>query len=447
MSYASGNNTDTLTFSYKIQKGDYTSDLNYVNESSLILNGGSINSSAENKPAILTLPVGSSSLGGLRNIRVYGRDKNSNMLLARDRGPLGPPILKFEIKNSNIKIIYLLTINIFKTNFIAESLNEKIEGYLILEVANLKAEDPVPPFLESRIVFHVENDWIEKNKVDKRHIKMLKFDNTKGWVELTTKPMAKNDTGIHFMVKTYNFSKVAIGVKTEFSQKVEEPEKQTIVQEPEKQQTPPPPQQPTTQEPSSPSITRRLPTTQEPPQQPITQEPEKEDLNSSAEKSQEDEVRNILFIIIGVIAITILTLATVSIIIYVESFKDRKKSTKKDLFRDKIALIKNFLSRKKPTKKSRYAYDHKKSNMDEDVADVFDQVMLAYSKGTPPSQVTPANNNPSNLFDFRSKILWLHNNHFFPPELKIDFDEEEMADSLIEPKNVDAEPEGPFKGG
>ena len=62
-SYASGTGTNTLAFSYIVQEGDTSSDLNYEATSSLALNGGTIKDAAGNS-ATLTLPAldGSDSL-------------------------------------------------------------------------------------------------------------------------------------------------------------------------------------------------------------------------------------------------------------------------------------------------------------------------------------------------------------------------------------------------
>jgi large repetitive protein len=55
-SYASGSGTDTLTFTYTVQSGDTSSDLEYTSTSALALNGGTIVDSVANA-ATLTLPT------------------------------------------------------------------------------------------------------------------------------------------------------------------------------------------------------------------------------------------------------------------------------------------------------------------------------------------------------------------------------------------------------
>src|SRR5207247_2611561 len=55
VSYVSGSGTDTLIFSYLVQNGDTSSDLNYLATNSLTLNGGTIQDNAGNT-ANLTLP-------------------------------------------------------------------------------------------------------------------------------------------------------------------------------------------------------------------------------------------------------------------------------------------------------------------------------------------------------------------------------------------------------
>lgn len=65
--YTSGSGSTVLVFTYVVQSGDTTSDLNYFSTSALVLNGGTIADSAGNN-ATLTLPAlaGGSSLAGLK---------------------------------------------------------------------------------------------------------------------------------------------------------------------------------------------------------------------------------------------------------------------------------------------------------------------------------------------------------------------------------------------
>ncbi len=69
VNYASGSGTSTLTFSYTVQSGDLSSDLDYTGTSSLALNSGTIQDAAGNT-ATLTLasPGGAGSLGANKNI-------------------------------------------------------------------------------------------------------------------------------------------------------------------------------------------------------------------------------------------------------------------------------------------------------------------------------------------------------------------------------------------
>ncbi|MGB3590613.1 MAG: tandem-95 repeat protein [Nonlabens sp.] len=69
--YVSGSGTTTLTFNYTVQSGDVSTDLNYVDINSLMLNGGDIQRVANPaSPINLRLPVlnGPNSLGGNQNI-------------------------------------------------------------------------------------------------------------------------------------------------------------------------------------------------------------------------------------------------------------------------------------------------------------------------------------------------------------------------------------------
>ena len=73
VNYASGSGTSTLTFSYTVQAGDQSSDLDYVGTSALALNGGTIRDAADNS-AVLTLPApgAAGSLGANRALVVDG---------------------------------------------------------------------------------------------------------------------------------------------------------------------------------------------------------------------------------------------------------------------------------------------------------------------------------------------------------------------------------------
>jgi hypothetical protein len=56
VNYASGSGSTTLVFTYTVQAGDTSSDLDYASTSALALNGGTINESISGTPASLTLP-------------------------------------------------------------------------------------------------------------------------------------------------------------------------------------------------------------------------------------------------------------------------------------------------------------------------------------------------------------------------------------------------------
>jgi hypothetical protein len=61
LSYVSGTGSNALTFTYTVQNGDYSSQLNYLNTTSLALNSGTIQDAATNN-ATLTLPATGSTL-------------------------------------------------------------------------------------------------------------------------------------------------------------------------------------------------------------------------------------------------------------------------------------------------------------------------------------------------------------------------------------------------
>ncbi|MGC8099925.1 Ig-like domain-containing protein [Metapseudomonas otitidis] len=73
LNYVSGSGTDTLTFSYTVQAGDSSADLDYASSSALSLNGGTIKDGA-NQNAILTLPTpgAAGSLGANKALVVDG---------------------------------------------------------------------------------------------------------------------------------------------------------------------------------------------------------------------------------------------------------------------------------------------------------------------------------------------------------------------------------------
>ncbi|WP_424968814.1 beta strand repeat-containing protein [Metapseudomonas otitidis] len=73
LNYVSGSGSDTLTFSYTVQAGDSSADLDYTSSSALSLNGGTIKDGA-NQNAILTLPTpgAAGSLGANKALVVDG---------------------------------------------------------------------------------------------------------------------------------------------------------------------------------------------------------------------------------------------------------------------------------------------------------------------------------------------------------------------------------------
>nr|WP_242495384.1 Ig-like domain-containing protein [Salinicola tamaricis] len=73
LNYLSGSGSDTLSFSYTVQAGDSTSDLDYASTSALSLNGGSIQDSTS-QAALLTLPTpgAAGSLGANKALVVDG---------------------------------------------------------------------------------------------------------------------------------------------------------------------------------------------------------------------------------------------------------------------------------------------------------------------------------------------------------------------------------------
>ena len=73
INYASGSGTSSLTFTYTVQAGDTTADLDYISTAALALNSGTVKDAAGNN-ATLTLasPGAANSLGANKNIVVDG---------------------------------------------------------------------------------------------------------------------------------------------------------------------------------------------------------------------------------------------------------------------------------------------------------------------------------------------------------------------------------------
>ncbi len=73
VNYASGSGTSTLTFTYTVQPGDSSADLDYVGTSALTLNGGSIRDAAGNNATLTLAPPGAAnSLGATEALVIDG---------------------------------------------------------------------------------------------------------------------------------------------------------------------------------------------------------------------------------------------------------------------------------------------------------------------------------------------------------------------------------------
>ena len=82
-SYVSGSGSNTLTFSYTVQSGDVSNDLDYTSLNALVLSGGLILDPGS-APAVLTLPAvgGASSIAGQSNVVVDGVMPTVTVLVA-----------------------------------------------------------------------------------------------------------------------------------------------------------------------------------------------------------------------------------------------------------------------------------------------------------------------------------------------------------------------------
>ncbi|WP_370681737.1 Ig-like domain-containing protein [Comamonas sp. GB3 AK4-5] len=90
LDYVSGSGTDTLTFSYTVQAGDSSADLDYVSSSALVLNGGTIRSGA-NTDALLNLanPGAAGSLGGNKALVIDGVRPTATIVVANGNMGIG----------------------------------------------------------------------------------------------------------------------------------------------------------------------------------------------------------------------------------------------------------------------------------------------------------------------------------------------------------------------
>ena len=81
--YVSGSGSNTLTFSYTVQAGDLTADLNYQSSSALSLNGATIKSAASDD-AVLTLPATGSadSIASQHALVIDGVSPTANIVVA-----------------------------------------------------------------------------------------------------------------------------------------------------------------------------------------------------------------------------------------------------------------------------------------------------------------------------------------------------------------------------
>ncbi len=88
--YTSGSGSTTLVFSYTVQAGDVSADLDYTGPAALVLNGGTINGGMG--PSLLTLPPagGADSLGGRKALVIDGVRPTVATFAVAAAGPLGP---------------------------------------------------------------------------------------------------------------------------------------------------------------------------------------------------------------------------------------------------------------------------------------------------------------------------------------------------------------------
>lgn len=101
-SFTGGSGTPTLHFTYTVQPGDTSADLDLLSSSALTLNGGSIQDAAGNN-ALLTLaaPGGPNSLGFRKNLAIAGEITGVSSLSPSGSYPLGS-VIEISISYSEI---------------------------------------------------------------------------------------------------------------------------------------------------------------------------------------------------------------------------------------------------------------------------------------------------------------------------------------------------------
>ena len=82
--YVSGSGTSTLTFSYTIQAGDTSGDLNYFDANSLELNGATLKDAAGNNATIALDAIGAASQR-TRDASLSQRVKSTHRVLCMER--------------------------------------------------------------------------------------------------------------------------------------------------------------------------------------------------------------------------------------------------------------------------------------------------------------------------------------------------------------------------
>ncbi|RZI56564.1 MAG: hypothetical protein EOP14_05700, partial [Pseudomonas sp.] len=102
--YVNGTGTTVLNFTYTVQAGDTSADLNYASTGALTLNTATIKDSVGNN-AVLTLPglVAAGSLGTNKNLNIVGSNTAPNISpdIAAQNGYTGSPISTVNVNHSN----------------------------------------------------------------------------------------------------------------------------------------------------------------------------------------------------------------------------------------------------------------------------------------------------------------------------------------------------------
>ncbi|MEE2951865.1 MAG: DUF4347 domain-containing protein [Pseudomonadota bacterium] len=123
--YVSGSGTDTLTFVYKVQDGDTSSDLDYLGTAALVLNGGSIQDAGGlNANLTLAIPGSTTSLGANKAIAIDTTAPTTTIAAASFSADTGSSDKDFVTQTANQTISGTLSANLASGEKVQVSLDD-----------------------------------------------------------------------------------------------------------------------------------------------------------------------------------------------------------------------------------------------------------------------------------------------------------------------------------